>query len=271
MDSQFPVIFPGFIPPIVSALVYVTAFTLLFARILQRNPIPFYVLFATAGALTLTGIEDAVPQVAPYIELMASCYIGVAFYLVVMFAGALPRKWWFTKRLLSVRSEISILAGFVVFFHILRVWNLVPLSFSMFWPFIWSNAAPLMTLGFGVVGPFLVICFLIPWITSFKTIRNSMTHKKWKRLQKLAYPFMVLLILQGILLAAGHAVYVGPLGPDYLQYVLTAILYTLFGISYLALKLYQRAQKHAKAKNRNTKDSGKHGTLPKGPTQPHAV
>lgn len=267
MESQFPAIFPSFIPPIVSALIYVIAFILLFARILRRNPVPFYVAYAAAGALTLTGIEDAVPQVAPCIELLASCYIGVAFYLVVMFTGALPRKWWFTKQLLSVRSEVSILAGFVVFFHTLRVLNLVPLSFSMFWPYIWSGAAPIMTLGFGVVGPFLVICFIIPWITSFKTIRNSMTHKRWKRTQKLAYPFMALLILQGLLLAIGHAVYVGPQAYDFMQYVLTALLYTIFGVSYLSLKIYQRVNKPAKAK---THKPGKNNT-PKPKMQSHTV
>lgn len=259
MDSQFPTIFPSFVPPILSALIYVVVFVLLFTNLLRKSPIPFYVLFAAAGALTLTGIEDAVPQVAPLIELMASCYTGVAFYLIVMFAGALPKKWWFTKQLLSVRSEISILAGFVVLFHIIRVWNLVPLSFSMFWPYIWANAAPIMTLGFGVVGPFLVICFIIPWITSFKTIRNSMTHKQWKRTQKLAYPFMVLLVLQGILLGLGHAIYVGPQAPDFLQHALTSATYVVFGLSYLGLKLHQRATKRTKSKNRTSNNSGKSG------------
>lgn len=257
MGTPFPAIFPSFVPPILSALLYTVAFTVIFARVLQRNPLPFYLLFAAAGALILTGIEDAVPSVVPLLEIMASCYTGVAFYLIVMFAGALPRSWWFTKRLLSVRSQISILAGFVVFFHIIRVWNLVPLSFSMFWPFIWSNAAPIMTLGFGVVGPFLVICFFIPWITSFKTIRNAMTHKKWKRIQKLAYPFMVLLILQGILLAIGHAVYVGPQAAEYVQYILTAITYTLFGLTYAVLKIYQISVKHAKASQRSQKPTSK--------------
>lgn len=257
MGAPFPALFPSVVPPIVSALIYVIFFILLFDNMLRRNPVPFYVLFAAAGALRLSGLEDAVPQVAPWIELMASCYIGVAFYLVVMFTGALPRKWSFTKQLLSVRSEISVLAGFIVLFHIFKVWDLVPLSFSMFWPFIWDNAAPIMTLGFGVVGPFLVICFLIPWITSFKTVRNSMTHKKWKRTQKLAYPFMVLLVLQGILLAVGHAVYVGPQAAEYAQYVATAVLYVIFGLTYAGLKVYQASVKRAKISHRTQKRSSK--------------
>ena len=84
-----------------------------------------------------------------------------------------------------------------------------------------------------------------------------MTHKKWKRTQKLAYPFMVLLVLQGILLAVGHAVYVGPQAAEYAQYVATAVLYVIFGLTYAGLKIYQASVKRAKISHRTQKRSSK--------------
>lgn len=233
---------PAIVPNIVQALVFVLALVLCSASAMRRYPIAFYVLFIAASALTFARAALDVLALGTFVQLLASCYTGVAFYLLVMFAGALPKTWEFTKRLLSVRSEMSIIGGFVIGAHVLKVLALVPLSFSAYWPFIWGAAAPVMFAAVSVVGVPLLVCFLLPWITSFRFVRRRMGYRSWKRVQRLAYPFMALLIMQGILLAVGHGLYVGLSSAESTRYLVIAMTYALIGVAYLALKLVWRAE-----------------------------
>lgn len=106
-------------------------------------------------------IPDVVPNIVRWIpwlyyvvQAFASCYTGVAFYLLVMFAGAFPKKWWFTKRLLSVRTEMSIIGGFVIFAHVIQVLIMVPLSFTPIWDKAWGGGLTsiIMFIAASVVG-----------------------------------------------------------------------------------------------------------------------
>ncbi len=238
---------PQVIPNILQALVFAGAFSLVFAPALRKHPVPFYVLFIVACVLSFSSVLIFVPTLYYVDQLLASCYTGVAIYLLVMFAGALPKSWAVTKRLLSVRSELSILGGFVILFHVVKVLPMVPLAFTSAYSRIWGDALPWMFVATVVVGVPLLVCFLVPWITSFKFIRNRMEHKKWKRVQRLAYPFMALLVAQGMLLAAGHAAYVGAGDARFVNYVVVAATYGVIGVTYLALKLVQRRKKKARA------------------------
>lgn len=233
----FPFI-PSIVPNIVQALVVATAFTLLCAKPLRKHPVPFYALFIGASALTFATSAISIPALTAITRVMASAYTGVAFYLLVMFAGALPRSWRVTRRLLSVRSEISILAGFIILAHSARVVFMVPISFTPYWNMIWGSAAPYMLAACTFVGVPLLACFLVPWITSFKCVRRHMKGKTWKKVQRLAYPFMALLVAQGMLLAVAHALYVGPTSEDFATYVITGCLYAALGIAYAGLKFY---------------------------------
>ncbi len=228
---------PQIVPNILQALVFVCAFSLALAPILRKHPVPFYVLFIAASVLSFSSFLVFVPTLYYADQLFASCYTGVAFYVLVMFAGALPKSWAVTKRLLSVRSEMSIAGGFIIAFHVLKVLPMVPLAFTSSYSKIWGDALPWMFAASVVVGLPLLVCFLVPWITSFRFIRNRMEHKRWKRVQRLAYPFMALLVAQGMLLAIGHAVYVGVGDARFAGYVVTAVTYAVIGVAYLALKV----------------------------------
>ena len=234
---------PQVVPNILQALVFTGAFTLVFANVLRKHPVPFYVLFIVACVLSFASVLIFVPTLYYVDQLLASCYTGVAFYLLVMFAGALPKTWAVTKRLLSVRSELSILGGFIVAFHVVKVLPMVPLAFTSYYQTIWGDALPWMFVATVVVGVPLLVCFLVPWVTSFKFIRNRMEHKKWKRVQRLAYPFMALLVAQGMLLAVGHAAYVGAGDARFVNYVVVALTYAVIGAAYLVLKLACRRKK----------------------------
>ena len=140
-----------------------------------------------------------------------------------------------------------LIGGIVICAHVVKVVFMVPLSLTSYWDYIWGDAAPYMLLACTVIGVPLLVCFLVPWITSFKAVRKKMRPATWKKVQRLAYPFMALLVAQGILLGMGHAVYVGADASEFPTYVATSVTYAVMGIAYLVLKLHIRfSSSHAK-------------------------
>lgn len=240
---MFPFV-PDIVPSVLQALAVVTAFCYSCATPLRRHPAPFYLVFAGGALLkTLEGSLPLPPAAQLLVNALASSYTGVAFYLVVMFAGALDKRKPWVKTLLSVRSELSIIGGFIIFAHCVRVAFMPFLALLGPWDAIWGEASLPMFLAIAIIGPALTVCFLVPWVTSFRFIRSKMSHARWKKIQRLAYPFMALMLAQGCLLAVGHAVYVwhhfgSYASPEveFAKYVLTAATYFAFAVAYACLK-----------------------------------
>lgn len=280
---------PTFIPNLMQAAPFVIGFALLFAKPLRKHPGLFYAIW-TPMVVAVTWTDpvvsvlqestpvfvlafdhglDAFRETSPIIDgvfqFFTSSFTGVCLYLVVMFIGAL-KKTPIVKKLLSIRSELSVLGGIIIMGHVIRIIDFPFLFLNPAWSDIWGYpAADFMFIATVVVGPLLTLTFLIPWITSFRVVRNAMSHTTWKKTQKLAYPFMALMIAQGFFLALGHCLYGYPytemdtlmaimsnptqwLG-TFAQQVATAWMYLTLGVAYLVLRIrkYQedRARKHA--------------------------
>lgn len=160
---------PDVVPNIVVALVIVVAFVMAFAPALCKCPVVFYAVWIAACMATFVDTVRWIPWLYYVVQAFASCYTGVAFYLLVMFAGAFPKKWWFTKRLLSVRTEMSIIGGFVIFAHVIQVLIMVPLSFTPIWDKAWGGGLTsiIMFVAASVVGVPLTVCFLCRGLLRF--------------------------------------------------------------------------------------------------------
>lgn len=276
---------PAFIPPILQVLPIAVACCLLFSRQIRSYPGAFYAAFAVltlvrtlpdviaglsvcpeslrALAGSIGSATSSSGSLGLLFDLACSSYTGVALYLIVMFVGALERT-PAVKRLLSIRSELSVIAGIVVAGHVVRIaW--MPLmyatpGFAQAWG---ASAAPWMFVAIALVGPLLTVCFLVPWVTSFRFVRRRMGHRAWKRTQLLAYPFMALMVLQGLFLSVGHlfssvpqsaaeipyALIMDPAGwlSSFAGGVVNATFYALAGIAYLTLRLQRRSSAKAKA------------------------
>lgn len=251
------------IPNILQVLPFVVLFSVMCANVLRTHPVPFYVAWAVVAALaTWGGLAGFAPAVDRVVQLFASSYVGVSFYLIVMFAGALDRT-PVVKTLLSIRTELSVIGGIVVAGHLVRVFGFLTMSLTPMWGEIWGHpAAEFMFAAAVVVGLPLTATFFVPWITSFRVVRRRMKPATWKRTQKLAYPFMFLMVAQGFLLAMGHVLYGFPydgqqvlfaimsdpaawLG-NFAQQVATAWTYLALGASYLVLRLRKRAKDRAR-------------------------
>lgn len=264
---------PVYIPNILQALPFVLVFALACAMPLRKHPLPFYLLFtaacvfvtwskffayagggigATAQAFSawLSALPSTAPALDAVIQVLTSSYTGVAIYLVVMFIGALrPRPW--VRRLKSIRSELSMIGGIIIFAHTLRVFPLAIMFGSPMAAMVWGAEAYLpMLIASAIIGPLLTLCFLPLWITTFKGVRRRMDPKSWKKLQKLAYPFMALMVGQGFFLALGHGFYyLGSLQDAvtagtqstwvaaFSGQVATAWIYLFIGAAYLVLRI----------------------------------
>lgn len=255
-DPVLPFV-PAFVPNLLQVAPFALAFCLLCAKPLRAHPGPFYAFWTLAVvAVTLEWLPTALPPALDaFVQLVTSSYTGVFLYLVVMFVGALERT-PLVKRLLSIRSELSVIAGIVIAAHVVRVAGFFTLSLTPMWERVWGQpAASLMFAAAVIVGVPLTATFLVPWVTSFKVVRRRMSQKAWKRTQLLAYPFIALMVAQGFLLAVGHALYGYPYDglalsaawlASFAQQVATAWMYLAIGAAYLVLRLRKRSRDRAR-------------------------
>lgn len=254
---------PAFVPNLLQALPFVLAFALLLAKPLRSHPGPFYV-FWTAAVAAVTWFDPVFESAAlnAAVQLVTSAYTGVCLYFVVMFVGALDRTPW-VKRLLSIRSELSVIGGIVIAAHLVRVAGFFALSLTPMWERVWGQpAAAFMFAAAVVVGVPLTVAFVVPWVTSFKVVRKRLSPKAWKRSQLLAYPFVILMAAQGFLLAVGHVLYGYPYNgtallsafavdpaswlANFAQQVATAWMYATLGAGYVVLRLRKRGRDKAR-------------------------
>lgn len=199
---------------------------------LQAHPLPFYAAALAADALTLWGgpvlglAADGNPVWAAFYGLMRRGIPAFALFTVVMFVGCFkngprPKRW-----LAPVRAELSILACVLSVPHIvfyLQTYNRImfggivqptQITYDAYWFSI------LLTAVLGVLG-----------VLSFKLIRNRMPRRLWKGIQRLAYPFFVMVYV--------HVVFVRlrP-NPDALDTVLqSTAVYGFFVVAYLVARV----------------------------------
>lgn len=285
--------FPTFIPNLLQVAPFVLAFAVFGAAALRKHAGIFYMLFTLAvvavswhdlvmlimqGATpsfvyhyeaVLDALVSNSPLVSTVVTLLTSSFTGVFLYLIVMFVGALELS-PLVKKLLSIRSELSIIGGIIIMGHVVRIIEFPFMFMNPQWQALWGEpAGTFMFIAAVLIGPALTIVFLVPWITSFKGVRKRMSFATWKKTQLLAYPFMALMIGQGFFLALGHCLFGYPFegssfamsimsNPSewlqtFAQQVATAWMYLTLGVAYVVLRLQRYRRKKAKQESTATK------------------
>ena len=219
------------IPPIVPSFIVVFAFVMLFDKQFKKHAKVFYIVaavymvwrywyfpfswYANATGTKLPAFVNTITdpywhvfESMPLLQLLERALFtvqtGIAFYLIVMFIGALP-KTPRVKRLFAIRSEMSILGGILVLGHAI---------FRMGTPiYYWVNGvstslprplALLFYVVYAILFILLLLVFLVPFVTSFKAVRRRMQPATWKKVQRVfSYPFYALMIILGMALGAG--------------------------------------------------------------------
>lgn len=211
------------------ALIIAVSFSLLCAPALRKKPLPFYIAAALLSAavviLAQYRIENEIMQ-KYIIAVFSKGSVATAFWCVVMFAGALPQKSTFRKRLMPSRGELSIFSALLTLSHIVTyaviyIKRLINPDFDPQTDFIATCAVVI-----------LLLCIMIPLtVMSFKKVRSKMKPKTWKNIQRTAYLFFALIYVHVLVLYLPRAIR----GTD--GYLLTVTVYTAVWALYLVMRL----------------------------------
>lgn len=196
---------------------------------LKKHPTAFYVtasvLTACSIILLQSDIDISNRFVRDYIiGIFSRGALGAAFWAVVMWAGALPNGSAPIKKLMPIRGELSITAAILTFSHIIT-YGLQYIS-----NFLKGRTGS----GFVVTSIVCIIMVLIMiplTVMSFKTIRKKMNAKRWKKIQRSAYIFYVLIYIHIIVLFVPKA----QKGIE--GYFLSVLVYSLVFIGYAVIRI----------------------------------
>lgn len=156
--------------------------------------------------------------------------LGAAVIAVVMYIGALNNREKYTRKFLSIRAELSIIACFLILPH-----NIVYAYYSLMNLLKVIGAPPsnFKTISILIsISGIVSVGLMIPlFITSFKKVRNKMKAKSWKKLQSWAYLFYFAIYFQIMLVHLGH--------PNRRDYV-SALGYSVVFLTYAVLRVRKK-------------------------------
>lgn len=206
------------------ALVVVLLLVIACARPLKRYPIPFYL-----GAVALVGLYfygstiNATGGLWPYfMPLMQRCALAFLLFTLVMFVGVLDESSRLRTHLMPVRRQLSILGcifavGHVVFYAMSYLPRLA--------------TALTGNLGFSLaLAALLVVLMAVLFVTSLQAVKHRLKAATWKGIQRLAYPFYLLIYVHLALLLLPSTL----AGKD--TAVISLVVYTVVMVAYVVLR-----------------------------------
>lgn len=172
---------------------------------LKACPVAFYAAAIAVDVLYMYGVFFGLPRAvwSPLFVLVQKCELALALFAVVMFIGCLNREGRAYRWLKPVRSELSIVAWFLSLGH-------MAVYLESYLPRLVSGGA----VSGNVVGAFVLAVVLLALlvvlgVTSFAFVKRRMSTASWKKVQKLAYPFFVLVYVHLLLMLLPSALHGG--------------------------------------------------------------
>lgn len=210
------------------ALVAVIAFSFLFRGPLKAHPGIFYAIACLFVVLFIFSSFSTVPPFVKTVSfvLMQKATVSVAFFVVVMYIGALPRQWAVRRMLMPIRAELSILACIFCAGHIaVYLATYVPATINGI-----GTASTAVTLAL-VVALVLFVLILVLGVTSFRAVKKRMSAKTWKIIQRWAYVFYGFIYVHLMLMLAPAALRGGAAA------ITSAIVYTIIFGGYAVARI----------------------------------
>jgi DMSO/TMAO reductase YedYZ heme-binding membrane subunit len=220
------------------SLIFTFVVALLLHKAVHKFPVLFYLLsIITAVAMVAFDLLTNIPIWDYVVESFGRGAMATAIFVIVMYLGALPRKFPCVVQLHQIRGELSIIACILTIVHIVH-------SGRYYFPRILFNISELnYPQIIATFATFILLIIMLPlFITSFRSVRNKIKPKSWKNLQKWAYPFYGLLYVH-IMVIMGYRYYYfsnSGLDPDTgeaINAMITLIIYTAVFLIYFILRL----------------------------------
>jgi DMSO/TMAO reductase YedYZ heme-binding membrane subunit len=177
---------------LLAGLIVAIALVALAQKAIKRFPAIFYVLALAADVLLVAGsVVHLPPWFREYFMfLFQSNTLAMGLFTLVMFAGAFDEGTAIRRILLGLRAELSIIAS------LLSIGHVVMYGQSYLGQLLAvGKAMPALRLSAILIALVLVVLLVPLAVTSVKRLRAKMSQRAWKRLQRLAYPFYLLIFV----------------------------------------------------------------------------
>lgn len=213
---------------LIIGLIIATLFYVIAAKAIKKYPVVFYLGFYLWQAIVIAyyglGYNETFPLwfTTYFMDIFQRGMFSTATFIIVMFLGAVTTHNEISKKLLSIRGEISIIGCLSVICH-----NVI--FGVLYFPALISHPEIMSTrnLAASIITIILLIIMIPLFITSFKCVRKKMKAKSWKNLQRFAYPFYFLIYIHVMVLFTS----------DVEKNLLSIILYTFVYVLYAVLRL----------------------------------
>lgn len=215
---------------LIYSLVIVTLITLTFTNSIQKHVKKFYMgaiiiaclvtsyeIFRLINDIKLGGIIGSL-EIA-----FIKGNVSISLFILVMFAGALNKKWNITKKLLRIRAANAILGSILIIPHC--VMYIVRFIKKL------TEGKPITSfyIVYLLVGIVAFIIMIPLFITSFKKIRAKMKYDNWKKIQRWAYLFYFMSYIHIVLVLLNNKV-------DLIK----LITYTIIFVGYFIFKVINK-------------------------------
>lgn len=175
------------------------ALALIFRKGIKKYSVILYIAAIAISVLCLlTKMKLVVPPefigkiiIRPFTKAI----IPTAIFTIVMYIGALDKKNPAVKKLFTIRGELSIIAC------ILTLGHNVSYGYRIF-PTLFTNPLSMkLTSMLAAITSVILIIIMIPlMVTSFICVRKKMKAQTWKKIQRWAYVFYMLIYVHVMLL-----------------------------------------------------------------------
>lgn len=175
---------------ILISILIVATFIILFYKKIKKHANIFYII---SGLIAIgfilyfqLDLSKQVPKdINKYVvTIFSRSAVSTALFTIVMYTGVLDKKLNITKKLLSIRGELSIIAC------ILTLGHNVLYGKTYFVTLFVDHTSLTWTKLIATLISIVLIAMMLPlMITSFPSVRKRIPFKKWKAIQRLAYVF----------------------------------------------------------------------------------
>ncbi|WP_195216305.1 ferric reductase-like transmembrane domain-containing protein [Anaerococcus vaginalis] len=223
---------------LITGILFTIIFYSLTKDLIKKYPVIFYLgIYAWTGFVVYyynMGFDRNFPTWFNeyFMKIFSRGIFATASFMIVMFLGTITKHNDFSKKLMAIRGEMSIMASLLVFSH-----NII---FGLrYFPILFTNpsAMPQRQLIASIITIFLLLMLIPLFVTSFKTIRRKMKAKSWKNLQKMAYPFFIGIYVHVMVLYSSN----------WKENMVGVVIYTLIYLAYIILRLRKRNIKMQKS------------------------
>ncbi len=183
----------------------------------------FYALVLLMVVLYSRGYDQSMPAGLKFVtDLFHRGVMATATFIIVMYLGVVRKHNAVTRRYMRIRGEMSIVGCLMALTHNILFGSHYFVAF-----FDQGAFMPMQTRIAAVVSMALIAMMIPLFVTSFPAVRKKMKGKSWKNLQRLAYPFYMLLY--------AHVMLLYSMAPE--KNRLSIIVYTLVYVAYAVLRL----------------------------------